>query len=250
MTLDDLVVCDLDGNVLEGERGPTTEKMLHLACLKAYDDIHAVIHCHAKFCTMFAITHQPIPCVIEEVEVFVGGDVPVANYKFTGSQDLADEVSKWVGDRAAVLMANHGLLTVGKSPKDALKIAQPGRAHRRDGLGRPPARRARAAPRLDPREDGARSTRCSAACSAVTRVRRLTSRSVDARQRLAAEREAVGDREHHRVDAVVGGDEVVERLDRDGVVVGRRRPGSPGRPRARCRRAITPFGRIRGSSAS
>ena len=123
MTLDDLVVCDLEGNVVEGKNGPTTEKMLHLACLKAYDDIHSVIHCHAKFCTMFALTRQPIPCVIEEVEVFVGGDVPVANYKFTGSQDLADEVSKWVGDRAAVLMANHGLLTVGKSPKDALKVA-------------------------------------------------------------------------------------------------------------------------------
>jgi len=123
MTLDDLVVCDLEGNVVEGERGPTTEKALHLACLKAYDEIHAVIHCHAKFCTMFALTNQPIPCAIEEVEVFVGGDVPVANYKFTGSQELADEVSKWVGDRAAVLMANHGLLTVGKSPRDALKIA-------------------------------------------------------------------------------------------------------------------------------
>jgi L-fuculose-phosphate aldolase len=123
MTLDDLVVCDLEGNVVEGERQPTTEKMLHLACLKAYDDIHAVIHCHAKFCTMFALVHQPIVCAIEEVEAFVGGDVPVANYQFTGSQDLADEVSKWVGDRAAVLMANHGLLTVGKSPKDALKIA-------------------------------------------------------------------------------------------------------------------------------
>src|SRR2546423_3101825 len=117
MTLDDLVVTDLDANVLEGTRHPTTEKALHLACLAAYDDIHAVIHCHAKFCTMFALTHQPIPCAIEEVEAFVGGDVPVANYEFTGSQDLADEVSKWVGDRAAVLMANHGLLTVGKSPK-------------------------------------------------------------------------------------------------------------------------------------
>ena len=59
MTLDDLVVCDLDGNVLEGTRGPTTEKMLHLACLReGYDDIHAVIHCHAKYCTMFAITHS------------------------------------------------------------------------------------------------------------------------------------------------------------------------------------------------
>jgi L-fuculose-phosphate aldolase len=123
MTLEQLVVCDLDGNVVEGTTGPTTEKMLHLACLKQYDDIHSVIHCHAKYCTMFALTRQPIPCVIEEVEVFVGGDVPVAGYEFTGSQELAAEVSKWVGDRAAVLMANHGLLTVGKSPKDALKIA-------------------------------------------------------------------------------------------------------------------------------
>jgi L-fuculose-phosphate aldolase len=123
MTVDDLVVTDLDGNVLEGERGPTTEKALHLACLKKYDDIHAVIHCHAKYCTMFAITHQAIPCVIEEVDVYIGGDVPVADYKMTGSQDLADEISGWVGERAAVLMANHGLLTVGKSPRDALKIA-------------------------------------------------------------------------------------------------------------------------------
>ena len=123
MTDEDLVVTDLDGNVLEGTRAPTTEKALHLACLRRYDDVHAVIHCHAKHCTMFAITRQPIPCVIEEVEVYVGGDVPVAGYELTGSQELADEVSKWVADRAAVLMANHGLLTVGKSPRDALKIA-------------------------------------------------------------------------------------------------------------------------------
>ena len=123
MTVDDLVVCDLDGNVLEGERSPTTEKALHLGALRMHDDINATMHCHAKYCTMFALTREPIPCAIEEVEVYVGGDVPVADYQFTGSQELADEVSKWVGDRAAVLMANHGLLTVGKSPRDALKIA-------------------------------------------------------------------------------------------------------------------------------
>ncbi len=123
MTVDDLVVCDLNGTVIEGTRSPTTEKALHLACLRTYPEIHAVIHCHAKFCTMFAITRQPIPCVIEEVDVFVGGDVPVANYEMTGSDELAEEVSRWVGDRAAVLMANHGLLTVGTSPRDALKIA-------------------------------------------------------------------------------------------------------------------------------
>ena len=161
MTLDDLVVTDLDGNVLEGESGPTTEKALHLACLKAYDDIHAVIHCHAKFCTMFAITHQPIPCVIEEVDVFVGGDVPVANYEFTGSQELADEVSKWVGDRAAVLMANHGCSpsashrgTRSRSPTSSRSPPRWSGAHARSARSfRSPPRRPRRWPR---------STRCSA----------------------------------------------------------------------------------------
>jgi L-fuculose-phosphate aldolase len=123
MELDDLVITDLDGNVLKGTRHPTTEKDLHLTCLRVHEDVNAVMHCHAKYCTMFAITHQPIPCVIEEVHAFIGGDVGVANYKMTGSKELAEEVATHVGDRAAVLMANHGLLTVGKHPADCLKIA-------------------------------------------------------------------------------------------------------------------------------
>jgi L-fuculose-phosphate aldolase len=123
MTLDDLVVTDLDGNVLEGERGPTTEKALHLSALRMHDDIDATMHCHAKFATMFAVTRQPIPAVIEEVVVFIGGDVEVADYRTTGTDELAEEVAKHVEDRAAVLMANHGLFAVGKTPKDVLHIA-------------------------------------------------------------------------------------------------------------------------------
>ncbi len=123
MRLEDLVTVDLHGNVVEGERTPTTEKALHLACLRKHDDIGAVIHSHAMFATMFAITHQPIPCVIEEFDVFVGGEVPVAEYRLTGSDELGEEVSRWVADRGAVLMANHGLLTVGASPSKAMKVA-------------------------------------------------------------------------------------------------------------------------------
>ena len=124
MTLEDLVVTDIDGKVLEGHRTPTTEKSLHLACLKKHQDIGAVMHCHAMFATMFAIVRQPIPCVIEEFDVYVGGDVPVADYQMTGSDALAEEVSNRVADRGAVLMANHGLLCVGKNPVDVLKVAR------------------------------------------------------------------------------------------------------------------------------
>ena len=123
MEIDDLVVTDMDGNVVEGKRAPTSEKSLHLACLRAYSDIGAVIHSHAKYCTMFAVTRQPIPCVIEEFDIFVGGEVPVAQYQVTGSEELAEEVARHVGDRGAVLMANHGLLTVGSSLSDAVKVA-------------------------------------------------------------------------------------------------------------------------------
>lgn len=123
MTLDDLVVCDLDGNVLEGTRSPTTEKALHLTALRQHENIDATMHCHAKFATMFALTRTPIPAVIEEFDVFVGGDVEVANYCTTGTDELAAEVAGRVSTKAAVLMANHGLFAVGKNPRDVLHIA-------------------------------------------------------------------------------------------------------------------------------
>jgi L-fuculose-phosphate aldolase len=124
MTVDDLVVCGLDGKVLAGARPPTSEKALHLACLRKHPELGAVIHSHAKYATMFAITRRPIPCVIEEFDVFVGGEVPVAEYELTGSDELGEEVSRHVGERGAVLMANHGLLTVGKDLAGALKVAK------------------------------------------------------------------------------------------------------------------------------
>lgn len=123
MTVADLAVVDLDGNVIEGERAPTSEKALHLACMRQHKDVGGVIHSHAKYATMFAITRQPIPCVIEEFDVFVGGEVPVAAYKLTGSDELGEECARHLGDRGAVLMANHGLLTVGKDLAQAHKVA-------------------------------------------------------------------------------------------------------------------------------
>ena len=123
MTPDDLVIVDPEGNMLQGERAPTSEMALHLACLRSDQKIGAVIHTHAKYATMFAVTHQPIPCVIEEFGIFVGGDVPVAAYQITGSDALAEEVARHLGDRSAVLMANHGLLTIGSDLKRAHKIA-------------------------------------------------------------------------------------------------------------------------------
>ncbi|HEU4431240.1 MAG TPA: class II aldolase/adducin family protein [Myxococcota bacterium] len=114
MTPDDLVLCDLSGNVLAGARRPTSEKALHLAVLRAHPELGAVIHSHAKFASMFAVAREPIPCVIEEFQIYVGGDVPVARYEISGSQALGAECARHLAQRSAVLMASHGLLAAGR----------------------------------------------------------------------------------------------------------------------------------------
>lgn len=123
MELDDLVVVDLDGTVVEGHRSPTTEKDLHLSTLRRHPELGAVIHCHAVHATMFALAHEPIPAVIEEVVVYLGGDIPCCEYRGTGSRELGDEVAERLADRGAALLANHGLVTCGPTPEKALHNA-------------------------------------------------------------------------------------------------------------------------------
>jgi L-fuculose-phosphate aldolase len=123
MTLDDLVIVDLKGEVLEGDRSPTTEKALHLACYRAFPEIGGVIHSHPVHATMFAVARQPVPAAIEEVAVYIGGDVPVCDYTMTGTDELGDAVAARLADRAATLLANHGMVTVGATVERALHAA-------------------------------------------------------------------------------------------------------------------------------
>jgi len=123
MVLDDLVVVDVDGNVVDGHRGPTSEKALHLACYRRYPEVGAVIHSHAVHATMFAVARQPIPAAIEEVAVYIGGDVPVCEYTMTGTDELGEVVAEQLAERAAVLVANHGMVTVGPTMAKAMHAA-------------------------------------------------------------------------------------------------------------------------------
>jgi len=124
MTLDDLVVTDLDGNVVEGTRGPTSEKALHLSCFRKYPEIGGVIHCHAAYATMFGLVHEPIPAIIEEVVVYLGGDIPICKYRPTGTDALGEEVAGNLADRSAAIVANHGIVTMGDTPDKALHNAE------------------------------------------------------------------------------------------------------------------------------
>jgi len=124
MTVDDLVVVDLDGRVIEGKNEPTSEWRLHVACLRRHADISAVVHTHAIHASMFAATHQSIPSVIEEVDLYLGGDVRVTPYHPTGSEELGEAVADLLGDRAAALVANHGLVVVAATTDEALGLTR------------------------------------------------------------------------------------------------------------------------------
>ena len=123
VSLDNLAIVDLAGTPVEGGN-PSSEKAMHLSCYQKFGEVGGVVHCHPVHGSMFAVAGKTIPAVIEEVIVYIGGDVPISNYATTGSDELAAEVVRHLGDRSAVLMANHGMICVGKSPADALHTAQ------------------------------------------------------------------------------------------------------------------------------
>lgn len=123
MTIDDLVVVDPAGELLEGHRSPTSEMSLHLECYRLYPEVGGVVHCHARHASMFAVAHRPIPAGIDEFVIYIGGEVPCADYRQSGTAELATEVAKHLSDRSAALMANHGLLCIGRDTADALHSA-------------------------------------------------------------------------------------------------------------------------------
>jgi L-fuculose-phosphate aldolase len=124
MALEDLVVMDAEGRTLQaGEgRAPSSEKMLHLACYRAYDDIGSVIHSHPVYATMFAVTHQDIPACIDEFSIYVGGAVRCSAYAASGTAEVGEAAVKALDGRGAALIANHGMVAVGPDPAKALHI--------------------------------------------------------------------------------------------------------------------------------
>ncbi len=122
MTVEDLVIIDGEGNVVEGTRGPSSEKAVHLACYKAFPEVGSVIHSHPINASVFAVARQPLPAAIEESVVFIGGDIPICEFVATGTDELGDEAVRVLSDRSAALLANHGLVAIGADPYSAFRV--------------------------------------------------------------------------------------------------------------------------------
>ncbi len=120
---DDMVVVDLDGRIVHGTRGPSSDTASHLGVYRRRPDVMAIVHTHSRYATAFAATGRPIPCVLTAIADEFGGDVPVGAYASIGGNEIGDEIVRSIGNSPAILMKQHGVFTVGASINKALQAA-------------------------------------------------------------------------------------------------------------------------------
>lgn len=112
MTSEDVVVVNSAGQRVAGEHKPTSELPLHLALLQQRPDIHCVMHTHSPYATAFGVVGLPVPVVLADAALYLGGEVPIAPYRHPGTQAFVDTVITTLGARTAVIWGNHGAMVV------------------------------------------------------------------------------------------------------------------------------------------
>lgn len=120
---EDVVITDLDGQRVQGDCKPSSELGFHLALYRQRPDVTAVVHTHSVYATTMACLGWEIPAVHYLVG-FSGHKVPLAPYATYGTEQLARNVADGIGDYNAVLLANHGLVTVGTDLARAFATAE------------------------------------------------------------------------------------------------------------------------------
>jgi L-ribulose-5-phosphate 4-epimerase len=120
-----ITVCDLQGEVVEGDLKPSSDTASHAYVYRELDDVGGVVHTHSTYASAWAARGEPIPCVLTAMADEFGGPVPVGPFALIGGQEIGEGVVETLrGQRSpAVLMRNHGVFAIGASARDAVKAA-------------------------------------------------------------------------------------------------------------------------------
>jgi len=111
---DDIVVTDLEGKKVRGKREPSSELMIHLISYRNRPDVKAVVHAHPPVCTGFAVAGLPLDKALLAEVIVTFGCIPVAPYGTPSTEELANSCDEFVKKHDAILLANHGALTLGR----------------------------------------------------------------------------------------------------------------------------------------
>lgn len=124
MTVDDVVVIDLEGQVIEGMHRPSSEWPLHTEIYKSKPEVNGVVHTHSPYATAFSVINQAIPLILVEMVAFLKGDVRVAPVATQGTPEVGLGVIEALNERTACLMQNHGAVSIGQSLPEAFVRAE------------------------------------------------------------------------------------------------------------------------------
>ncbi len=123
LTPEDMIVTDMEMNLVEGKYRPSVALNLWIGFMRARTELNAVVHTHSPYATAFSVAYQPVPVITETMADWFGQPVPVTRYLSVEDPEFPTLPIEVMGDGYAVLLGNHGPITVGKTIEHALERA-------------------------------------------------------------------------------------------------------------------------------
>jgi L-ribulose-5-phosphate 4-epimerase len=124
LTKEQIVHMSFDGVALSPGKFPSTEAKLHVALYKSRPKVQCVIHTHSTYATMLSVVRKGIPIIMEEQVIYLGGSIDIASYGEAHTENFGEVAVNALGYKNAALLANHGVITCGKSVSGAVKNAE------------------------------------------------------------------------------------------------------------------------------
>ncbi|MCL4237454.1 MAG: L-ribulose-5-phosphate 4-epimerase [Anaerolineae bacterium] len=123
-----MVVVDADARVVEGDHKPSSDTATHCAIYRAMPQVGGIVHTHSPYATAWAALGRDIPCVLTAMADEFGGVIPCGGFALIGGEEIGREVVRVLREgpnprSPAVIMQNHGVFTVGPTPRAAVKAA-------------------------------------------------------------------------------------------------------------------------------
>jgi L-ribulose-5-phosphate 4-epimerase len=125
LTAESMVVVDLDGRLVQGDRQPSSDTAAHAYVYRHLPEVGGVVHTHSTYATAWCARREPIPCVLTMMADEFGGDIPVGPFALIGDDSIGQGIVQTLRDSRspAVLMAGHGPFTIGPTAAAAVKAA-------------------------------------------------------------------------------------------------------------------------------
>jgi L-ribulose-5-phosphate 4-epimerase len=117
-----MVIVNLEGDVIEGHLKPSVDTATHLYIYRHRPDVFGVAHTHSPYASSFAALGQSIPACLTTTAM-LGGEIPLGGYVPIGGEAIGEEIVRRIGHSLAIVMQNHGVFTIGRSARQATKMA-------------------------------------------------------------------------------------------------------------------------------